>query len=73
MHDVPSMDGTAIVALQALVSEMGHDGIRLIMVGLQPRMIVKLRRAGIQKVAGALTYCRDLEHAQAVALRWHAE
>lgn len=73
MHDVPSMDGTAIVALQSLISEMGRDGIRLILVGLQPRMIVKLRRAGIHKVAGLLTHCRNLERAQAVVLRWQKE
>ncbi len=70
MHDVPSMDGTAIVALQTLISEMERDGVRLILVGVQSRMIVKLRRAGICKVRGSLTYCRDLERAQAVALRW---
>lgn len=73
MHDVPSMDGTAIVALQSLISEMRRDGIRLILVGLLPRMIVKLRRAGIHKAAGSLTHCRNLERAQVVALRWRTE
>lgn len=70
MHDVPSMDGTAIVALQSLIDEMKHEGIRLILVGLKTRIIVKLRRAGIHKVAGLLTYCQDLEQAKIVALRW---
>lgn len=73
MHDVPSMDGTAIVALQSLVAKMGREGVRLILVGLQPRMIVKLRRAGIHKLAGSLTYSRNLQRAQIVALRWHEE
>lgn len=73
MHDVPSMDGTAIVALQSLVAEMGRDGVRLILVGLQPRMIVKLRRAGIRKVAGSLTYSRNLQRARVVVLRWQRE
>lgn len=72
MHDVPSMDGTAIVALGSTVAEMRREGIRLILVGLQPRMIVKLRRAGIQKVVGSLTYCKNLERAHAVVLRWQA-
>lgn len=71
MHDVPSMDGTAIVALKALVAEMRHGGVSLILVGLQPRIIAKLRRADIRKVAGSLTYCGDLEQAKTVALRWH--
>lgn len=72
MHDVPSIDGTAIVALQSLITDMQHEGVRLIMVGLPSRIIVKLRRAGICKVEGSLTYCSDLEQARAMALRWHS-
>ena len=71
MHDVPSMDGTAIVALKSLVAEMKHGHVSLILVGLQPRIIAKLRRADIRKVAGSLTYCGELEQAKTVALRWH--
>lgn len=70
MHDVPSMDGTAIVALQSLVEEMHREGVALILAGLPARIIGKLRRAGIRKTAGLLTYCRGLRQARAVALRW---
>ncbi|MFW6093652.1 MAG: C4-dicarboxylic acid transporter DauA [Pseudomonadota bacterium] len=70
MHDVPSMDGTAIVALQSLIAEMQRERVGLILVGLPSRMIVKLRRAGIRKVKGSLTHCRGLEQAKRVALRW---
>ncbi|AFI84804.1 C4-dicarboxylic acid transporter DauA [Methylophaga nitratireducenticrescens] len=73
MHDVPSLDGTAIVALQSLITEMKSKGIGLILVGLRTRMIVKLRRAGVHKVAGSLTYCQNLERAKFVALRWKKE
>ncbi|UYO74697.1 C4-dicarboxylic acid transporter DauA [Halomonas qinghailakensis] len=73
MHDVPSMDGTAIVAFQSLIAEMKHQGVRLIIVGLKTRIIVKLRRAGVHKVAGSLTYCRHLEQASVVAQRWQKE
>ncbi|XKE47016.1 C4-dicarboxylic acid transporter DauA [Halomonas organivorans] len=73
MHDVPSMDGTAIVALQSLITDMKHEGVGLIIVGLRARLIVKLRRAGVHKVAGSLTYCRHLEQARKVALRWQKE
>ncbi|MDR5900056.1 SulP family inorganic anion transporter [Halomonas vilamensis] len=52
MHDVPSMDGTAIVALQSLIAEMKHEGVKLIIVGLKTRIIVKLRRAGVHKEVG---------------------
>lgn len=70
MHDVPSMDGTAIVALRSLIDEMHREGVALILVGLPTRIIVKLRRAGIRKTAGMLTYCRDLPRARSVVLHW---
>lgn len=73
MHKVPSMDGTAIVALQSLVDEMHREGVALILTGLPTRIIVKLRRSGIRKEKGLLTYCRNLQWAKAVALRWHNE
>ncbi|WP_040243876.1 C4-dicarboxylic acid transporter DauA [Chromohalobacter japonicus] len=73
MREVPSMDGTAITALQSLIDEMHRGGVALILVGLPTRIIVKLRRAGIRKAAGMLTYCRDLQSARAVALRWYHE
>ncbi|MCH4565189.1 C4-dicarboxylic acid transporter DauA [Halomonas sp. EGI 63088] len=72
MHDVPSMDGTAIVALKALIDEMHREGVALVLVGLPARILVKLRRAGIRRTAGRLTYCRELAHARKVALRWLA-
>ncbi|WP_027966628.1 C4-dicarboxylic acid transporter DauA [Halomonas halocynthiae] len=70
MSDVPSIDGTAIVALQALIEDMQRADVALILVGLPSRIIVKLRRAGVRKASGALTYCSDLAHASAVAERW---
>jgi SulP family sulfate permease len=73
MVDVPSMDGTAIVALESLIDQMRKQGTRLILVGLKARIIVKLRRAGLHKVAGSLTYCQDMEQAAKVALRWQAQ
>ena len=71
MHDVPSMDGTAIVMLNSVLAEMKQDGISMIIVGLQPRMIIKLHRAKIRKEQGVLTFCRHYEHAKSVAMRWH--
>jgi SulP family sulfate permease len=67
------MDGTAIVALQSLVDEMKRDGIGLILVGFRTRIIVKLRRAGLHRVAGLVTFCRNLEQARTVALRWQKQ
>ncbi|MFG6158867.1 C4-dicarboxylic acid transporter DauA [Halomonas sp. 1390] len=70
MHDVPSMDGTAIVALKSLIGEMHREGVSLVLVGLPTRILVKLRRAGIRRTAGRLTWCQELVHARSVALRW---
>ncbi|MBB3190395.1 C4-dicarboxylic acid transporter DauA [Halomonas cerina] len=73
MHDVPSMDGTAIVALKALIDEMHREGVALVLVGLPTRILVKLRRAGIRRTVGRLTWCRELAHARRVARRWLGE
>lgn len=73
MKRVPSMDGTAIVALQSLISDMHSHRVALIFAGLSSRIIVKLRRSGIRKTAGMLTYSRDLEEAKSVAMRWLEE
>lgn len=73
MHDVPSIDGTAIVALQSLVEQMRDAEIALIFTGLPTRMIAKLRRAGITKLKGRLTYSSNMQHARSVAVRWHAK
>lgn len=71
MHDVPSMDGTAIVGLESLIDEMQREGVGLILVGLPTRILVKLRRAGIRTRAGALARSTDLAKAASVARRWH--
>src|SRR5690606_7040851 len=70
MRDVPTVDGTAIVALQALISELNRAGTGLILSGLPSRIIVKLRRAGIRKQLGTLTYSRNMQEALLVARRW---
>jgi sulfate permease, SulP family len=70
MTDVPSMDGTAVVAVQGLVDEMQRQGVALIFVGLKSRMVLKLRRAGVRRSEGRLTFCAGFEQAQNVAQRW---
>tara|TARA_R110002072_G_scaffold4663_7_gene32585 strand:- start:31200 stop:32969 length:1770 start_codon:yes stop_codon:yes gene_type:complete len=72
-HDVPSIDASAINALYAVIEEMRRRGIALVLAGLPARKIVKLRRAGIRKVQGQLTYCTGLPHARRVAERWLAD
>ncbi|UTV86795.1 C4-dicarboxylic acid transporter DauA [Cobetia amphilecti] len=73
MSDVPSMDGTAIVALKSLIDDMHHQRVALILAGLPSHLIVKLRRAGIRTRAHKLIWCRSLPRAVAVARRWLGE
>lgn len=73
LRDVPSIDASAINALYAVIEELRRRGIALVLAGLPARKIVKLRRAGIRKVQGQLTYCADLPHARRVAERWLAD
>lgn len=70
MGDVPSIDASAIVALESLIEDLSKQSIAMILVGLPPRIIVKLRRAGIHKVREKLTYTRNLSEAARVARRW---
>ncbi len=70
MHDVPSIDATAIAALRALVDDMRRHRVGLIFVGLRPEKIVKLRRSGIRTIRGGLIHCRNNARAQRVARRW---
>jgi sulfate permease, SulP family len=70
MTDVPSMDGTAVVAVQGLVDEMRRQGVALIFVGLKSRMVLKLLRVGVRRAEGRLTFCAGIEQARKVALRW---
>jgi sulfate permease, SulP family len=72
MNDVPSMDGTAVVAMQALVDEMRRQDIGVIFAGLQARMVLKLLRAGVRRREGRLTFCAGLDQARRIAERWLA-
>ncbi len=73
MHGVVSLDATAMATLQSSLEPFEHNGVGIIISGLSPRLWLKLRRAGLQRVRGKLAYCRTLEKAAALARRWHAE
>jgi len=71
MSDVPSMDHTAVVAMQGVVDEMHRQDVALVFAGLAPRMVLKLLRAGVRRVRGRLTFCGSMEQAARVAAAWH--
>lgn len=70
MHEVPSLDTTAIVALESLRRELGEQGVGIIFVGLPPRLALKLKRAGIKRETGKLAVVRTLAHAERMSRRW---
>lgn len=72
MHDVPSLDATAIVALQSLAEELRSQQVGLIFIGMPARMVMKLRRAGIYRESGRVAAVHHLDHAARLARRWLA-
>ncbi|MCY1289514.1 C4-dicarboxylic acid transporter DauA [compost metagenome] len=70
MSAVPMLDMTALAALENLLRDYGHQGVGLVLVGTTPRVRLKLRRAGVHREAGRLTYVKTLDQARAKALQW---
>ncbi|WP_447928085.1 C4-dicarboxylic acid transporter DauA [Vreelandella sp. EE27] len=73
MHAVPSLDASAMIALDTLLGELDERGVGVIMVGLAPRMVLKLKRAGIRRATGKLAVTASLDQASRLAERWLAD
>jgi len=67
MSDVTMIDMTAIVAMESIIDNLRVRGIALIICSLEPRIILKLRRAGVRKQPGVIEFARDIEEASRVA------
>lgn len=72
MRDVPSLDTTAMVALDTLRRELSEQKVGIIFVGLPPRMMLKIKRAGIRREMGKLAVASNLAHAERIARLWLA-
>jgi SulP family sulfate permease len=70
MHAVPSLDATAIVALDSLRHELAEQHVGVVFIGLPARLRLKLKRAGIYREAGKLAMAASLERAAQIARRW---
>jgi len=68
MHEVSSLDITAIDSLDTAIRQLGIMDKRIIFIGLDPRLILKLRRAGIRKSAN-ISFARNANQA---SKRWLA-
>ncbi|UQI39833.1 C4-dicarboxylic acid transporter DauA [Vreelandella venusta] len=70
MREVPSLDTTAMVALDTLRRELSEQGVGVMFVGLQPRLALKIKRAGIKREVRKLAVVSNLAHAERMAQRW---
>jgi len=66
---VPLLDMTALAALENVLVDYRRLGVVLILSGSNARVRLKLRRAGIHRLAGHLYHVRDLQQARIKALR----
>ncbi|GMV68836.1 MAG: sodium-independent anion transporter [Pseudomonadota bacterium] len=64
MADVQLMDMTGMIALEELVKQAQRQRQTVILCGLAPRLILKLRRVGLRRVKGEVEYARELEEAR---------
>ena len=60
MTEVTMLDMSAIIAMESILNNLQKRNIGMVITGLQPRMILKLRRAGIRKQAREVTFSRSL-------------
>jgi SulP family sulfate permease len=63
MSEVTMVDMSAIVALESITSYLEQKGIGLVISNLHPRIILKLRRAGLRTRPGVLRYARNMRDA----------
>jgi len=63
MQDVSLMDVTGMMALESLINDLNKNNVLVIISGLQPRLILRLRKAGIRKVAGKIHFSQDINEA----------
>jgi SulP family sulfate permease len=61
MSEVSMLDMSAIVVMESIVANLASRGVGLVINNLAPRMILKLRRAGIRKRLGQVEFSRDLD------------
>lgn len=68
MQHVPTIDVTALVALESLLDRLYRSRIKVIFAGLTPGVAELLDRAGIKRQPGRLAYAPDVETAISMAI-----
>lgn len=67
MSEVNMLDMSAIVAMESIKESLAKQQVSLIINNLQPRMVLKLRRAGIRNNPTEIQFSRTLEDGIAMA------
>lgn len=67
MTEVTMLDMSAIIAMESIACYLQEKNIGLVICNLQPKMILKLRRAEIRKKIGSIELARSLEESFAKA------
>ncbi len=63
MSEVSLLDMSALVVMESIFANLQWRGVGLVINNLQPRMLLKLRRAGIRPRRGQVLFSRDLREA----------
>ncbi len=61
MTEVTMLDMSAIVTMESITEQLLKNNVSLIISNLKPRMILKLRRAGIRKKTGKIAFTKSLQ------------
>lgn len=67
MEEVSMLDMSAIIAMESIAKTLAAKEIGLVISGLQSRMLLKLRRAGIRKRVGQIEFARSISESLAKA------
>lgn len=60
MTEVNMIDMSAIIAMESISKQLQAKNIGLVIAALEPRMILKLRRAGIRKKLGKIEFAKSV-------------
>ena len=71
MSEVTMLDMSAIIAIESIKESLDKQQIGLVINNLQPRMVLKLRRAGIRFKPRKLQFSRTLKDGIAIARNMH--
>lgn len=63
MSEVTMIDMSAIVAMESIRANLSANNVGLVINNLQPRMILKLQRAGIQAEPGKISFSTNITEA----------